>query len=210
MVINSNAFPSFSTSGQTSTCIGAFSVVSQCDSIAASFAGCVFAISPPSISPPPSTPIRPMVPMTRAILKDTVKNRSSFFRSRCQALRPMTKKAPTVKAALTVWMIEKIAAGFSRMAPKLVNSARPLRISNPTGCCIHALAVSIQNAEPQVAIAISHITVAWALADSFFQPKIHTPIMVDSRKKNPVASIASSEPKMSPTYSEYRAQFMPN
>ena len=33
-------------------------------------------------------------------------------------------------------------------------------------------------------------------------PKIQTPIMVDSRKKAAVASIARSEPKMSPTYSE--------
>ena len=33
---------------------------------------------------------------------------------------------------------------------------------------------------------------------------------VDSRKKATVASIASGAPKMSPTYFEYSAQFMPN
>jgi len=32
----------------------------------------------------------------------------------------------------------------------------------------------------------------------------------DSRKKATVASIASGAPKMSPTYREYSAQFMPN
>jgi hypothetical protein len=49
------------------------------------------------------------------------------------------------------------------------------------------------------AAATSHITVAWALAESFFQPKIQTPMRVDSRKKATEASMARREPKMSPT-----------
>ena len=37
------------------------------------------------------------------------------------------------------------------------------------------------------------------LAESLCQPKIQTPMKVDSRKKAAVASMANSEPKMSPT-----------
>jgi hypothetical protein len=47
--------------------------------------------------------------------------------------------------------------------------------------------------------ATSHMTVAWALRESFFQPNTQTPIRVDYRKKAAVASMARSEPKTSPT-----------
>jgi hypothetical protein len=46
------------------------------------------------------------------------------------------------------------------------------------------------------------MTVAWAFLDNFFQPKIQTPIRVDSKKKAAVASMASRDPKMSPTKAE--------
>ena len=42
------------------------------------------------------------------------------------------------------------------------------------------------------------------------QPKIHRPRNVDSRKNAASPSIASGAPKMSPTYSEYADQFIPN
>ena len=54
-------------------------------------------------------------------------------------------------------------------------------------------------AERLLAPATSHMTVACALRDRRFHPKTQTPISVDSRKKAAVASIARSEPKMSPT-----------
>jgi len=49
---------------------------------------------------------------------------------------------------------------------------------------------------------MSHITKAWAFLESFFHPKIHTPMRVDSRKKAAVASMASRDPKTSPTKAE--------
>ena len=84
-------------------------------------------------------------------------------------------------------------------AAKSASSARPLRMSNPTGYCIQPFAMRIQTAESVDAPAISHMTVAWALGESFFHPKIQTPMRVDSRKKAAVASMARSDPKMSPT-----------
>ena len=42
------------------------------------------------------------------------------------------------------------------------------------------------------------------------QPKIHSPMNVDSKKKATRPSIASGAPKMSPTNREYSLQFMPN
>ena len=49
-----------------------------------------------------------------------------------------------------------------------------------------------------------------AFLDILFQPKIQTPIKTDSRKKASVASMARGAPKISPTYREYSAQFIPN
>jgi hypothetical protein len=51
---------------------------------------------------------------------------------------------------------------------------------------------------------------AWTFFEILFQPNIQSPIKVDSRKKATVASMASGAPKISPTYLEYSAQFMPN
>jgi hypothetical protein len=64
------------------------------------------------------------------------------------------------------------------------------------------LAVRIQKADPHEATATSHITIACVRGESRFQPKTQTPIMVDSRKKKPVASMARRDPNTSPTYSE--------
>ena len=103
-----------------------------------------------------------------------------------------------------------MAYGFKATALKSANSARLLRIAYPTGCCIQELAVNIHTAEPVEAKATSHMTDACAFLDSFSQPNIHTPIMVDSRKKKPKASMANKDPKMSPMNSEYLDQLVPN
>jgi len=51
-------------------------------------------------------------------------------------------------------------------------------------------------------MATSQMAAQCARGESFFQPKNHTAMKVDSRKKATVASTASSEPKMSPTKAE--------
>jgi hypothetical protein len=68
----------------------------------------------------------------------------------------------------------------------------------------------IQSAEIFEAIATSHINSACVFLETLSQVKIHTPIKVDSRKNATVASMARREPKISPTYSEYFDQFVPN
>ena len=45
-------------------------------------------------------------------------------------------------------------------AMKSVSSARPLRMTYPTGCCIQALAMRIQTAERVEAMATSQILTA--------------------------------------------------
>src|SRR5208283_4111929 len=96
------------------------------------------------------------------------------------------------------------------IAVKSTISALPFLNTYPTGCCIQPLARSIHSADMFVAIATSHIERAWTFFETLFQPKIHTPIKEDSRKNATVASMAKGAPKISPTYFEYSAQFMPN
>jgi hypothetical protein len=84
-------------------------------------------------------------------------------------------------------------------AMKSVSSARPLRNSKPSGFCMKPLAMRIHTAERLLARATSQAVTAWALGESLSQPKCHTPMKVDSRKKAAVASMAKSEPKISPT-----------
>src|SRR5512135_3684218 len=89
-------------------------------------------------------------------------------------------------------------------------SERPFLNTYPTGFCIHPLARSIQRADRLEDMATIHIEAACTFFETLFQPNIQRPMKVDSRKKATVASIASGAPKMSPTYLEYSAQFMPN
>ena len=57
----------------------------------------------------------------------------------------------------------------------------------------------IHRADRLEAKATSQMQTQWSLGESRFQPKIQTARKVDSRKKARVASMASSDPKMSPT-----------
>ena len=71
----------------------------------------------------------------------------------------------------------------------------PLPATSHAGALLH-------EAETLEAIATSQMHMACIFGESTFQPKIQAPRKVDSRKKAMVASMASKEPKMSPTYSE--------
>ena len=95
------------------------------------------------------------------------------------------------------------------MIRKFSISARPLRNTKPTGCCIKEFATRIQNADKLVPNATNVATVACALLDKRPQPKIQTPINVDSKKNAINASRASGAPKISPIKREYSAQFIP-
>lgn len=61
-----------------------------------------------------------------------------------------------------------------------------------------------------VPIAASQMQARCTRRESLSQPKIHSPMKVDSRKKASSASIASGAPNTSPTNREYSLQFMPN
>src|SRR5271157_2801224 len=123
---------------------------------------------------------------------------------------PMTKNPARMYAALITCRNIQIAYDCVMTAQKSASSARPFLITYPTGCCIHEFATRIQYAEKLEAAKTNQMQVAWTFGESFFQPNIHRPMNVDSRKKATVASIARREPKMSPTYLEYRDQLVPN
>jgi len=137
---------------------------------------------------------------TAATRKDLVKTAKWLFRAMCQALIPSTKNPPSIQAPPTVCKNSRIANFWVTTSRKLDSSARPLWRTYPVGCCIQALATRIQNADMLEAMATSQMVTQWSLEDNFFQPKNHTAMKVDSRKKVTVASTASRDPKMSPTY----------
>ncbi len=56
----------------------------------------------------------------------------------------------------------------------------------------------------------SQIVARCTRRESLFQPKIHSPRKVDSRKNAASPSIASGAPNTPPTYFEYTDQFIPN
>ena len=64
------------------------------------------------------------------------------------------------------------------------------------------LAMMIHRAEMLPAKKTSQAQRQCSFLPIFFQPKCQTAMKVDSRKKATVASMARSEPKMSPTNSE--------
>ena len=68
----------------------------------------------------------------------------------------------------------------------------------------------IHRAERLEANATSQMQAQCRRGESRFQPKAQTARKVDSRKKARVASMANSDPKISPTYREYRDQLVPN
>ena len=182
--------------------IGAPFFVCQSDSIAASFVGCVSARISALMCPWTSSKRAKTRAKTAATRNDLRKKACSEPRSRCHAETPRTKNPASTNAPLTVCRNSSSANFWLITAKKSSSSIRPLRRTKPTGWCMKALATRIQKAEMFEATATSQIVVRWSFGESRFQPKNQTAMKVDSRKKASVASTASSEPKMSPTYLE--------
>ena len=80
-------------------------------------------------------------------------------RNRYQQLTATTKAAPTVHDDMTVWKNLSTANGDSATSAKLVISLRTVSglNSQPTGCCIHALATSIHQAEMVAPMPVSQV-----------------------------------------------------
>src|SRR5664279_808895 len=75
---------------------------------------------------------------------------------------------------------------------------------------MNELATRIHRADRLDPKATSQMAATWSGLEILFQPKVHKPRKVDSRKNASNASIASGAPKISPTKREYCDQFMPN
>ena len=75
---------------------------------------------------------------------------------------------------------------------------------------MNELALMMKNADMFTAIATIQMQARCTARGNRVQPKIHSPMKVDSKKKATRPSIASGAPKMSPTNREYSLQFMPN
>lgn len=75
---------------------------------------------------------------------------------------------------------------------------------------MNEFAAMMKNADTFTPIATIQMHARCISRGSRLQPKIHSPMKVDSKKKAARPSIASGAPKMSPTNREYSLQFMPN
>ncbi len=75
---------------------------------------------------------------------------------------------------------------------------------------MNEFAAMMKYAEALTAIATIQMHARCTSRGSRLQPKIHSPMNVDSKKNAIRPSNASGAPKMSPTKREYSLQFMPN
>ena len=75
---------------------------------------------------------------------------------------------------------------------------------------MNEFAAMMKYAEAFTPIATIQMQARCTSSGSRVQPKIHSPMKVDSKKKATRPSIASGAPKMSPTNREYSLQFIPN
>jgi len=90
-------------------------------------------------------------------------------------------------------------------------SSGPVIPQNKSHGVLHpAVGQEIHRAERLLARATIQMARAWTFLDTRFQPKIHKPNKRGFQKKATIASMARGTPKISPTYFEYSAQFMPN
>src|SRR5690606_1001185 len=129
-----------------------------------------------------------------------------------QAHTPATKAPAVRNDAATACRKAQIAVLLVSSATKFSNSARPVSGLNraPTGCCMNEFAAMMKYAEAFTANATIQMHVRCTHRLSRPQPKTHSPMKVDSKKKATRPSNASGAPKMSPTNREYSLQFMPN
>ncbi len=125
---------------------------------------------------------------------------------------PATNAPAVSKAAVTACRKAQIAVLLVSSATKSTSSARPVSGLNfaPTGCCMNEFAAMMKYAEALTPNATIQMQARCTARGSRLQPKIHSPMKVDSKKNATRPSKASGAPKMSPTKREYSLQFMPN
>jgi hypothetical protein len=187
------------------------------------FSGCCWYISLPCQSPvrvtatkaasdtqPPSRTERRQTMSSVLWSAPSCGRAASFRRRRCHNPMPTSRAPATISAATIAWLNAASAVLLVSTAPMLTSCGVSPFISTPTGCCIQEFAAMMKYAE-----TMEPITAAQSAARCTFfgirpQPKIHRPRNVDSRKNASSASIASSEPKTSPTNREYSLQASPN
>ena len=117
---------------------------------------------------------------------------------------PTTKTAPSTQPDNTVWKNLLTATGDVATAKKSTISLRTVSGLNsmPTGCCIHALATRIHQAEIVAPKPVSQVEAKWKRLLTFPHPKNMTAINVASIKNAKIPSIANGAPKISPTNHE--------
>ena len=173
-------------------------------SIAASFIGWYFVTCTADLSPNIITTKVPTIPTIAPTIMLFFANSTSLFFMRYQQLIPTTTTPPTSQPLDTEWKNLLIATGLVATAQKSTISLRTVSGLNcmPTGCCIHALAMSIHKAETDAPITVIHVDVRWKPLLTLFQPKNITAINVASMKNATIPSIARGAPKISPTNHE--------
>src|SRR6185503_2420931 len=188
------------------------------DSAEAIFIGCCWNISLPCTSPVKNRPAdaisttrQPRMVAGRYIVA------ASVFSVRCERTihQPHTPatNAPAVRNAPVIACENAaIAVLLENSSKMLVSSARPVSGLNraPTGCCMNELAAMMKNADRFTPMATIQMQARCTSLGSLVQPKIHSPMKVDSKKNAASPSMASGAPKMSPTKREYSLQFIPN
>ena len=96
-------------------------------------------------------------------------------------------------------MYAQIPKRFEKSSQTSVSSARPSVTVEPTGRCIHELALMMKNADAQLPMANSQTVARWTRFESRSHPKIQSPRKVDSSMNAARPSIASGAPNTSPT-----------
>ena len=172
--------------------------------MAASFIGCVRAAMAPERSPVQAVARADTSPKSEAMAMLLEAMRFSRPRSRYHAETPTTKSAARVNDEVTVCRNLLTATGERATAENELISLRTVsRLkSQPTGCCIQALATRIHQAERLAPMAVSHVAARWKRLETLSQPKNMTAMKVLSMKKARMPSMASGAPKMSPTKCE--------
>ena len=120
---------------------------------------------------------------------------------------PAVRNAPAItcgKAARVVLLVMTAKKSFMAGRPRVSSH------STPTGCCIHEFAAMMKYADALTPMAANQIHARWTRRGSRSQPKIQSPMKVDSRKKATRPSSASGAPKTSATKRLYSLQFIPN
>lgn len=129
--------------------------------MAASFMGCVRAMTAPERSPVKAVTRAKTNPNAAATAMLFEAMRFSRPRSRYQALTPTTKSAASTNDEVTVCRNLFTATGERATSANELISLRTVARLNvqPTGCCIQALATRIHHAERFAPKAVSHVAV---------------------------------------------------